>query len=362
MRNLIDKVARLVALVMVLVPAGCITGGDVYQQSGKILDDLEKRREPLYICAPREYAHAEAEARFARTESDYGDTLKARSHLLEAGAWHKKAVDKAFYPDGNPREGCEGDNDDDSILNSKDKCPDVAEDYDNDNDTDGCPEFDKDLDGIPDEKDQCPVDAEDKDGFEDADGCPDLDNDLDGIPDKADKCPNQPEDFDKFQDEDGCPEPDNDADGIPDVKDKCPNDPEDFDGDQDEDGCPDLYKNIIVKEDKIELLQKIFFAFNKDTILEKSYPLLQEVAQALKDHPNIKVRIEGHTDSKGSDSYNLKLSDKRAKSVRDFLIKQGIAPDRMVAIGYGETRPIADNDTEEGREMNRRVEFFITDK
>jgi outer membrane protein OmpA-like peptidoglycan-associated protein len=356
-------VRNIVWLVVVAgIATGCVTSSEVYSTTDDLLKKLEEMREPGYICAPKEFAMAESSAYFARTESDHGDTMKAKAHLEEAKVWYDKAYKETHYPDNTLREGCEGDTDDDGILNSKDKCPEEAEDYDNDQDTDGCPEWDKDGDGIPDSKDQCPNDKEDKDGFEDADGCPDLDNDLDGIPDAKDKCPNQPEDFDKWQDEDGCPDPDNDADGIPDGKDKCPNDAEDVDGDQDDDGCPDLYKSIVVKEDKIELKQKIFFAFNKAKILPQSFAMLQEVAQAMKDFPTIKVRIEGHTDSKGSDSYNLKLSDQRAKSVRDFMIQQGIAPDRMVAIGYGETKPIADNDTPEGQEMNRRVEFVIIER
>ena len=354
--------AHVAVVVTVLaLAAGCITRGDVYTTSDDLLKKMEEMKEPGYICAPEAYAKAMSHTYFSRTESDHGDTLKAKSHLKEAVKWYEVAYKQSHYPDRTVREGCEGDDDDDSVLNSKDRCPQEPEDYDGDQDHDGCPEWDKDGDGIPEDKDQCPNDPEDKDGFEDADGCPDMDNDLDGIPDKTDKCANQPEDFDKFQDEDGCPDPDNDADGIPDVKDKCPNQPEDFDGDQDDDGCPDLYKSIVIKEDKIELKQKIFFAFNKAKIKAQSFAMLEEVAMALKDHPKIKVRIEGHTDSKGRDRYNLKLSDKRAKSVRMFLLERGVAADRMVAIGYGETKPIADNSDEEGREMNRRVEFFITD-
>jgi len=349
----------LLVAVALLLAAGCVTSMEVDRTTDELFKKLEAMKEPGYICAPEALAHSTAHAYFARTESDYGDTMKAKSHLEEARKWYDIAYKDTHYPDHTVREGCEGDTDDDSILNSKDRCPEAPEDWDGDQDSDGCPEWDKDGDGIPDDKDQCPADAEDKDGFEDADGCPDKDNDLDGIPDDKDKCTNQPEDFDQFQDEDGCPEPDNDGDGIPDTKDNCPNQPEDFDGDQDDDGCPDLYESIIVKEDKIELKQKVFFKTNKATIMSISFAMLEEVALALKDHGELKVRIEGHTDSKGSDKYNRKLSDKRAKSVRDFLIKQGIAPDRMIAIGYGEEKPIADNSTEEGRDMNRRVEFNI---
>ena len=116
----------------------------------------------------------------------------------------------------------------------------------------------------------------------------------------------------------------------------------------------------MVKADKIELKQKIFFDTNKATIKPVSFGLLNEVAKALKDFPKMNVRIEGHTDSQGSDSKNLKLSQGRANSVRTYLIGQGIDPSRMEARGFGESVPIADNRTDAGREQNRRVEFLIT--
>ncbi len=130
----------------------------------------------------------------------------------------------------------------------------------------------------------------------------------------------------------------------------------------DEDGCPDLYKNIVVKEDKIELKDKVYFAFNKANIMAQSFDMLKEVGAAIKAKPTIKVRIEGHTDNKGKAKYNKELSEKRAKAVREFLIKEGVAPDRMIAIGYGSEKPIADNSTEEGRDLNRRVEFIIIEQ
>nr|WP_179955497.1 thrombospondin type 3 repeat-containing protein [Chondromyces crocatus] len=131
------------------------------------------------------------------------------------------------------------DTDGDGVLDRDDACPDVPEDRDGFQDSDGCPDPDNDGDGIPDALDRCRDAPEDRDGFQDEDGCPDLDDDGDGIPDDTDQCRNQPEDRDGFQDEDGCPDPDNDGDGIPDEHDLCPNGAEDFDGFKDEDGCPD---------------------------------------------------------------------------------------------------------------------------
>jgi outer membrane protein OmpA-like peptidoglycan-associated protein len=252
------------------------------------------------------------------------------------------------------------DSDLDGLTDDVDACPFEPEDFDGFQDTDGCPDPDNDQDGILDVEDQCPNDPEDKDGFEDQDGCPDPDNDKDGIPDVQDRCPNDPEDKDGFEDEDGCPDLDNDKDGIPDVKDQCPNDPENFNQYQDEDGCPDDAPKARIEGKKIVILDKVFFATDKDVILERSFPVLMEVAKVMNDNPQIKqILIEGHTDSKASNAYNKRLSDRRAKSVRKFLIQQGINQNRMLAKGFGEEKPIATNDTEEGRAENRRVEFTI---
>ncbi len=130
--------------------------------------------------------------------------------------------------------GFDGDNDRDGILNSRDRCDDLAEDFDGFQDEDGCPDYDNDGDGIPDTLDRCPRTREDMDGFEDEDGCPDWDNDGDGIVDSLDQCVMNPEDRDGFEDQDGCPEYDNDGDGIPDSLDQCPNEP----GPGSNHGCP----------------------------------------------------------------------------------------------------------------------------
>lgn len=260
-----------------------------------------------------------------------------------------------FDPPRGPKDA-----DGDGILDDVDQCPLEPEDFDNFEDRDGCPDPDNDQDGILDVNDQCPNDPEDFDGFEDADGCPDPDNDQDGIPDVEDRCPNEPEDFDGFEDEDGCPDPDNDQDGILDTVDQCPNDPETKNNYEDEDGCPDEKKRARIEGKKIVILDKVFFVYDKSIILDQSFPILMEVADILNENPQIKkVLIEGHTDSNGSDRYNKRLSDRRAKAVRDFLVKQGISNKRLLFKGFGEERPIATNDTDEGRQKNRRVEFTI---
>lgn len=227
--------------------------------------------------------------------------------------------------------------------------------------------LDTDGDGLFDDEDECPTDPEDKDNFEDEDGCPEPDNDKDGIFDVDDKCPMEPEDRDGWQDEDGCPDDDNDGDGIEDGKDECPNDAEVKNGFEDEDGCPDeatKKKMVVVKRDRIEITDKVYFAYDSDRILPKSYELLDNVAKVVNDHTEIPgIFIEGHTDSDGKDAYNLTLSDRRAKSVMKYLIDRGnVAADRLKAKGFGETQPIADNKTEAGKQANRRVEFRIVDK
>ena len=271
--------------------------------------------------------------------------------------------DPEDFDDFEDADGCpEPDNDADGIPDTKDECPNDAEDVDGFEDANGCPDPDNDGDGILDAQDACPDDAEDVDGFEDDDGCPELDNDGDGIDDPADGCPMVAEDLDGFQDSDGCPEPDNDGDGFPDAEDLCPNEPENVNDFKDDDGCPDDVIAVVSGE-KIVILEKILFKYNRDTILKRSYPVLEAVKNTLIENPRIKkIRIEGHTDDKGSDSYNQKLSEKRATAIMRYLVEAGIDPDRLMAVGYGEARPLESNETEEGRERNRRVEFTILEQ
>lgn len=118
-----------------------------------------------------------------------------------------------------------------------------------------------------------------------------------------------------------------------------------------------------ITKEKIEILEKVYFNFNKASIKPESFQLLDDVAEIMRDNPDIrKIRIEGHSDSRGSDSYNKKLSDRRAKSVRQYLIDAGIDPDRMDAEGFGEERPVDPAQNETAWELNRRVEFVIVDR
>ena len=226
----------------------------------------------------------------------------------------------------------------------------------------GVPLTDSDGDGLIDIVDRCPKQPEDRDGIEDFDGCPENDVDRDGINDETDRCPQQAEDLDQFQDEDGCPELDNDKDGIPDNLDRCPNQAEVFNQVNDSDGCPD--EKLVVQEEGelIGLSEKIFFKHNESVILRRSFAVLEQVAKLIKQQKQIKkVRIEGHTDDTGGVKFNLNLSQERADAVKMHLVGLGVEIDRLESAGYGDQRPIASNDTDKGRALNRRVDFRIVD-
>ncbi len=254
-------------------------------------------------------------------------------------------------------DGCpDEDNDRDGLLDEEDRCPGQPEDMDGFEDRDGCPEKDNDQDGIPDKEDRCPDQPEDKDGQSDSDGCPDGDNDGDGLRDEVDKCPLKPEDDDGFEDVDGCPEPDNDRDGLLDKEDTCPNDPETPNGYQDLDGCPDEIPQDLTKF--VGIIRGINFKLDSDELKPESLPLLNEAAEILNKYKDIRVEIQGHASADGDDAHNLDLSQRRAESVMSYLISQGLGENRLTAIGYGETRPIAE-DSPDGRVINRRVEFHI---
>ena len=126
---------------------------------------------------------------------------------------------------------------------------------------------------------------------------------------------------------------------------------------------PEPPPRVELKDDKIEIHEKVQFEYNSANILEVSHSLLNEVADVIKKTPRIKkIQVEGHASSDGADDYNLTLSDKRAKAVRAYLTTQGVGKDKLVAKGFGETKPIADNESEAGREKNRRVEFNIIEQ
>nr|MBA3460787.1 OmpA family protein [Deltaproteobacteria bacterium] len=183
-----------------------------------------------------------------------------------------------------------------------------------------------------------------------------------------DKCPTDPEDKDFFQDDDGCPDPDNDGDGVLDGADKCVDQPETRNGYQDEDGCPD---EIPAKIKKFTgAIQGINFRVNSDALLPTSNRVLDQAVAVLKEFPDLKIEIQGHTDDQvikkgGKFADNLELSQARAESVRAYFTKKGLEESRISAKGYGDSQPVVDANGLKGgklnaaRAKNRRVEFQL---
>ena len=147
---------------------------------------------------------------------------------------------------------------------------------------------------------------------------------------------------------------DRDKDGVPDDTDACP----DMPGPASNMGCP-VYEKVIVKPDKLELKEKIQFAWNSPVIEPVSRPLLDDVAKALQDNKGFRVEIEGHASSEGGDEHNQTLSEQRAQAVLDYLADKGVARSRLGSKGFSSSRPVTSNVTEAGRETNRRVEFVV---
>ncbi len=266
---------------------------------------------------------------------------------------------------------------------------------------------DTDLDGLLDNVDGCPAIPEDADGWEDGDGCPDTDDDADGIVDTSDSCPRDPEDPDRVRDEDGCPEPevevrlrvvDAAGGGLVDTgrlkvsggdtsalgaaehrfelvpgtyrveASAAGYDPATSDLVVAEALAMDLplkvteTSKIVVTRDRIELKESVLFETNSAKIKPASDELLSQVAKVLADYPEIALlHVGGHTDSRGPDEYNLKLSNDRAASVRQWLVDHGIAESRITSQGYGETQPVDPRENSEAWAKNRRVEMTVAE-
>jgi OOP family OmpA-OmpF porin len=247
--------------------------------------------------------------------------------------------------------GCPRDSDGDGVYDGLDRCPDTPQGTPVD--ASGCPK-DSDGDGVHDGIDACPNTPQ---GTKvDAKGCP-TDSDGDGVYDGPDACPNTPRGT--KVDAKGCPL-DSDGDGVFDSQDECPNTPRGTKVDAK--GCPPPAAAPLFEEGKKTLvLEGVTFEFGKATLTTEAKAILDKTAQAIKDNPGFNIEVGGHTDSKGSDLNNLKLSANRARSALRYLLDKGVDPARLTAKGYGETKPIADNDTDEGRAKNRRVELTRQD-
>ncbi|MBR3566433.1 MAG: OmpA family protein [Paludibacteraceae bacterium] len=253
--------------------------------------------------------------------------------------------------------GCELDEDKDGVPDNLDRCPGTPRGIVVG--ADGCP-LDSDGDGVLDPYDLCPNTPREAIGTVDANGCP-RDDDQDGVPNYQDKCPNTPlavgekqrKDMTKYVDLVGC-EIDTDGDGVPDWRDRCLV----VQGVESNDGCPELTQEVRTLFQ--QALNGIEFETGSSRILPKSYSILDEIAKQIISNTAWNVEIQGHTDNVGNAEYNQRLSQQRAESVKQYLIKKGADENRMTAVGFGQTEPVADNSTAAGRAKNRRVVFNVT--
>jgi OmpA-OmpF porin, OOP family len=221
---------------------------------------------------------------------------------------------------------------------------------------------DSDNDGVIDELDRCP--GTPAGAVVDQHGC-EPDSDGDGVPDRADQCPDTPPGT--AVNEVGCPL-DSDGDGVPDTEDDCPNTPagakvlpngctlqadcrKPRPGEQvDANGCAVEQKH---------LLRGVKYEFDSDRLTPAAKDILRDIAATLQQYPELNVELQGHTCSIGTDAYNQGLSERRARSAKRFLVENGVAEGRLSAVGYGESQPMDTNDTEQGRENNRRTEMKV---
>ena len=234
--------------------------------------------------------------------------------------------------------GCP-DSDGDGIKDSDDDCPNEAGLAE----FNGCP--DRDGDGVADNSDDCP----DTPGLKSLAGCPDADGD--GVADAQDNCPNEAGPAAN----NGCPWPDSDGDGVLDKDDQCPNEA----GTVANNGCPEINPTEEVMATLNSYARTILFDTGKSSFKNETMSVLEAMTAIFKEYPKASFTIEGHTDSVGSATSNQLLSERRANAVHDYLVANGIADDRLNAIGYGEARPIDDNKTRAGRANNRRVEVKL---
>ena len=220
----------------------------------------------------------------------------------------------------------DADRDGDGIPDYRDRCPTLAEDPDNFEDEDGCPDNDNDRDGVKDAFDARPDEPEDFDGYQDSDGVFEIDNDGDGIADIDDQCPNQAEDFDQVADADGCPETDADNDGVPDMSDRCPEEAEVRNGIDDEDGCPDR-----IATTKATVLRGVVWDGAEAAPTQLSFVRLRELAEQVKSTPGTAFEIKVHPNPAiGDPAAMIRLASTRADYLRDFFRKEGVDGSQIV--------------------------------
>ncbi len=236
------------------------------------------------------------------------------------------------------------DDDKDGVPNGRDKCPNTPV---NEKVTPfGCP-YDTDFDGLYDYEDKCVTVPGPKENF----GCPYGDKDKDGVKDNIDKCPDVPGEM-RYA---GCPKKKEDRDGdkVIDDEDVCPDTP----GIVANRGCPEI------KAEEKAALKKAFdnllFETAKDVIKRSSYSSLDELAKVLLNNPKTLLHLEGHTDNVGEEEANLTLSQNRSASVKRYLVEKGVEDYRITTDGHGESRPVAENDSDKGKALNRRVEMIL---
>jgi OmpA-OmpF porin, OOP family len=233
-------------------------------------------------------------------------------------------------------QGCP-DSDGDGIADKDDACPNEA----GPKELNGCP--DTDGDGIIDSEDACPTEP----GTKIMNGCPDADGD--GVADKDDACPTVA----GPKENKGCPWPDTDGDGVADKDDACPTVP----GTVANNGCPEVTDDAMKKLN--EYGKTILFNSGKASFQKQTIPVLEAMTAILKEYPTAKFSLEGHTDSDGAEAMNQKLSEERAAAVKNFLVENGIAADRLSSKGFGESMPVDTNKTAKGKANNRRVEVKL---
>lgn len=231
------------------------------------------------------------------------------------------------------------DGDKDGVPDKLDDCPCVAGPvcYK------GCP--DTDGDGVLDKDDHCP----DVKGLKKYNGCPVPDTDGDGVNDEDDKCPTIP----GLAKLNGCPAKDEDNDGVPDDEDLCPK----VSGSAKNHGCPEIAPELVKKVKYAA--DNILFQTGTATLMSSSFRGLNDVVEIMQENGGVQLKIDGHTDYTGSDSLNDALSQNRANAVKQYIVSKGIDESRMAATGYGKRKPVAPNNTPEGRRQNRRVELKL---